>query len=210
MMDTPRPAPADFPKRDDRLTTILLVARLSTENWDDLCRIRNVSSGGMRLETRAALVTGERVGIDLKNGNAVAGVVVWTDRFEVGVQFDQPVDIVALLAPTAQSPRSLRLSARCPVVLRLDGHIVPGLLQNISQGGTRVVLATPARLNDGVVVVIPGLKSQRASVRWVAPGTVGLAFSETVAFADLSHWLAQQHRFSATSSAPLSPNRQSS
>jgi hypothetical protein len=221
------PAAAAPPSRDDRLTTILLVARLSTGSRDELCRIRNISSGGMRIETLSPVSPGERVSIELKNRAVVDGVVVWVDPPGFGLRFDHSVDMVALLAGAAlplERPRSrisvrlggsrrqlpLRLSARCPVVLRRYGHVLSGILEDIAQGGARVSLTGAAVPGDHIRLVIPGLESRRATVACVADGTVELIFAEPVAFADLSLWLAGKHRFSSASAAPVSPPPQSS
>jgi len=215
---TPSPLVQDataMSAREARLTTILLIARLTTETRDDLCRVRNLSSGGMRIETLSPVTFGERACVELKNGAIVQGVVVWTTYPEIGLRFDQPVNIAELLAPpvrnaAAQMPRSLRLATRCPVTLRRDGHIMSGVLKDVSLGGARIAVSGAARIGDKVVLGIPGLESRRATIRWVANGFVGLAFAETVAFDELSRWLAGEQRQTPMGAEPLTLTRQSS
>lgn len=215
---TPSPLALDdtaMAQREARLTTILLIARLSTETRDDLCRVRNLSSGGMRIETLSPMAMGERARVELKNGATVQGVIVWANYPEIGLRFDEPVNIAELLTPpvrtaTALLPRSLRLATRCPVIVRRDGHIMSGVLKDISLGGARISLSGTARPGDHVVLGVPGLESRRATVRWVASGFVGLSFAETVAFDELSRWLATEQREGAITDEPLTPTRQSS
>ncbi|BCA58933.1 PilZ domain-containing protein [Sphingomonas sp. HMP6] len=202
-------------QREARLTTILLIARLSTESRDDLCRVRNLSSGGMRIETLSPVSMGARASVELKNGATVEGVVVWSKHPEIGLRFDQPVDISELLKPpvrnaAAHLPRSLRLATRCPVIVRRDGHLMSGVLKDISLGGARISLSGTARAGDQVMLGIPGLDSRRATVRWAKSGLVGLAFSEVIAFEELSRWLSTEQRQTAVVDEPLSPTRQSS
>lgn len=202
-------------QREARLTTILLIARLSTASRDDLCRVRNLSSGGMRIETLSPVATGERASVELKNGATVEGVVVWSKHPEIGLRFDEPVDVTELLKPPvrnakAHMPRSLRLTTRCPVTLRRDGHLLSGALQDISLGGARIALSGTVQLGDQVVLGIPGLDPRRAVVRWVKAGYAGLSFCEMIAFDDLSRWLATEQRKATSAPDPVNPTRQNS
>ncbi|MEG3144342.1 PilZ domain-containing protein [Sphingomonas sp. RT2P30] len=204
--------------RDNRLTTILLIGRISTGARDDLCRIRNISAGGMRIETLAPIEVGQQISVELKSGIAVCSVVVWINGGEAGVKFEEPVDIEQLLAtstrphPTldARTPRSPRLSARCPVTLRRDGHIQSGVLEDVSQGGAQLCSHGTAKIGDRVTLYIPGLGSKRATIRWVTDETVGLSFAERLGFADLARWLASPERFTRTTANALNRGRQNS
>jgi len=73
--------------RDARVTTILLIGRIATDTRDDLCRVRNVSDGGMRLETLAPVAIGQEIDVELKNGITVRSEGVWRENAEAGVRF---------------------------------------------------------------------------------------------------------------------------
>jgi hypothetical protein len=186
---------AKLAPREARLTTILLIARLTIQKRDYLCRIRNLSAGGMLFETTAPVTIGEHVCIELKNGAVVYGVVVWAKLPSVGLSLDQKINVEAMLTTNPQLPKSLRLSTRCPVVLRRDGYIITGVLEDISQGGARITLSGSAKLDDHVLLVTPGLASRHATVKWVFGATIGVAFADQVAFADLTRWLVSELRF---------------
>lgn len=203
--------------RDDRLTTILLVGRVSSGGRDDLCRVRNISSGGMRIDTLAPLAVGQSVCVELRNGASAHCAVVWTNHFEAGLHFDSPVDIVEFLATARRTKgttdfqaRSPRLSTACPVILRCYGKIVSGVLEDISQGGAKVRVQGTVKTGDQVTLCLPGLAARRASVRFVANATVGISFAETIVYTDLAHWLAGPQRFSSTTAVAATPVRQSS
>ncbi|RKH92463.1 hypothetical protein D7Y15_43820, partial [Corallococcus sp. AB030] len=57
----------DLKPREARYNTILLVARLLHDGREDLCRIRNVSAGGMLIEGCVALAVGTRIEVELRN-----------------------------------------------------------------------------------------------------------------------------------------------
>jgi hypothetical protein len=212
------PGTIDPVARDTRLTTILLIGRVSTDARDDLCRVRNISTGGMRIETLAPIEVGQHISVELKSGVTVRSSVVWVDGAEAGVSFDEPVDIGQLLATSTRpraaadnrAPRSPRLSARCPVALRRDGHIQSGMLEDVSQGGALLSSHGTAKVGDQVTLYIPGLGSKRGTIRWVTDRTVGLSFAEKLGFNDLAQWLASPERFTKGSAATVNRTRQSS
>ena len=77
-----------LPAREQRHLTILLVARLVTGSGDALARVRNVSGGGMMLETSVPLAPGDAVRVELRSLQAVTGSVAWATPPRAGIQFD--------------------------------------------------------------------------------------------------------------------------
>jgi len=106
--------------------------------------------------------------------------------------------------------RSPRLSARCPVALRHDGHIMAGVLVDVSQGGAQLVIRGPIRLGDQIVLFIPGLGSHRATIKWAKNDFVGISFAEKLGFADLARWLPGPDRFVSCLGPAISQTRQNS
>lgn len=198
--------------REARLTTILMIGRIEHGMYDDLCRVRNISTRGMRIETLAKLRVGDEIEIGLTNGVTVACRVMWMKQCEAGVRFDAPIDIEYILAPgepdaraaAAPSPRSIRLSAQCPVALRRNGYLMPSVLTNISHGGAQLSTNATVQVGNSVVLCIPGLGSRHATIRWARASQVGLSFDEKLRFAELSPWLAGPHRFPPDRDQPLS------
>ena len=183
--------------RATRLTTILMVGRLVSATADHICRVRNVSSGGMMIECDAPLGIGETVRIELRNLNTVEAKVVWTRPPRLGVQFADPRDVAEILhAPVGreqQQPRAPRLSAACRVLLWHQGRTTAPTLLDLSQSGCRLMADTPPPPGAPVRVTVPGLEPRHATVRWVRNGEAGLAFREAMAFSDLSDW-QQNHQ----------------
>lgn len=182
-----------FVPREQRQVTILLVARLVTDTGDELCRIRNISTRGMMLETGAALDTGQRVRVELRNLQAVEGRIVWIKSDRTGLQFDAPVGIDLLRARVgrrgAPRPRAPRVSTECPVLVRIEGRVSRAILLDLSSSGGKLALAQRLAPGDQLTVTLPGLAPKRAAVRWTRDGQAGMAFLEAIAFADLDGWL---------------------
>jgi len=192
-LDAPAPAAAGgWADRAARLTTILMVGRLIADGADHICRVRNVSSGGMMIECDAAIAVGATVKVELRNLNSVEAKVVWSRPPRLGVQFASARDVAEILhAPPEreqQQPRAPRLSAACRVLLWHVGRTTAPTLLDLSQSGCRLMADTPPPAGASVRVTVPGLEPRHATVRWVRNGEAGLAFREAMSFAELSGW----------------------
>lgn len=186
---------SDFKPRETRYTTILLVARLLHDGREDLCRIRNVSAGGMLIEGCVALAVGTRIEVELRNLQTAEAIVAWTRDDRAGCQFVAPVEVQSFLASPPKSdssapvPRSPRVATACPVELRRAGKTLHAVLTDLSQSGGRLRLTDELRVDERIYVNIPGMEPRRAVVRWAGDDACGVGFVDTIAFPELCSWL---------------------
>src|SRR5436309_8134795 len=61
------------------------------------CEIRKISALGATLGSDIAPALGDRVSIELATGQRPFGKVAWADDGEIGVRFDDSIDVIALL-----------------------------------------------------------------------------------------------------------------
>lgn len=199
-LDDPQP-------RDSRTFTLLLVAHVAREDGrDGLCRVRNVSPGGLMADVVMHIREGEAVRVDLRNGQSRAGVVRWVKDGQFGMQFDEPLaDVQAFLAEPDRAVRadgvpvirSPRLDAECSASLLLDGRHYPGTVCDLSQGGARLVTSAPADRDRLLTLSVPGLPSLRTVVRWSDLPSIGVSFLDHLSYAALARWLEDDRmRFS--------------
>ncbi len=182
--------------RATRTTTVILVSRLVTEHGDFLCRVQNISSGGARVTSAVPLDVGQKISIDLKNGQTLAGEVRWSSFPCSGIQFDGPVDVETVLAPlkrrTKRRPwaaRAPRFSAASVVLVREGGRNRPGVMLNVSQTGAKLKLSAGLPIESQLMLAIPGLPQVRAAVRWCADDEAGVSFLDPLSYDELSLWL---------------------
>ncbi len=185
-------------RRDPRTLTLLLVGRIIGERTDGLCRIRNISPGGLMAEVFARFEVGDEVRIELRNGQMLAGTVRWTRDGGLGLEFAERVkDIRELLSEprlgTRQTSgsqiRAPRLPTDCSADVLFDGRHHLGAVANLSQCGARLVTATPLEPDQVLTLAIAGLPPVQAAVRWAKEGEAGLSFLTPLAFATLARWL---------------------
>ncbi len=187
-----------FPKRAERTLTLFIVAKLKLEGGSEgLCRVRNLSAGGLMLETRMPLSVADRVVVELRGSRLLRGMVVWTRDGRAGIAFDQPIQVEDLLGPgeppasrlfKVRHPRGPRVLVDCPIEVQLDGGRVEARLIDISQGGARLALPLSTVRDERLILLIPGLPLKLAIVRW-SGAEAGVAFAEPLKFDLLSEWL---------------------
>lgn len=186
--------------RAPRTVTMLLVAKLVTEEGESLCRIRNAAPGGLMIDTSARLHRGQPVSIELRNAQCLTGMVAWCDGTRAGVIFPAPIDTTAILALgpgrgsrllRVRQPRGPRIALDRQIEVEMAAGRVFGRVIDISQGGARLTLPVRPDLGEWLTLDLPGLKRKRAVVRWIAT-YVGVAFAEPLSFEALSGWLAEE------------------
>ena len=87
--------------RDSLFLTAVL--RRDADSEGTTIKVRNLSDGGMMAEGVLALSRGDRLTVELRNLNPVAGTVAWTQGNRVGIAFDEEIDAKAARARPVSS-----------------------------------------------------------------------------------------------------------
>lgn len=189
-------APQPEDRRDgDRHLTLFRVGTMLLEGRRELCLIKNISAGGamLRLYT-GGLKIGQALTVELKCGQPFTGKVAWVREPNVGLEFERPIDVIAMLSQSEDGPRPRmpRIETSSGVTIREGASIHRGRACDISQGGLKVATTVAFPRNAEVVVTLPGLAPQPAVVRWTDGGFAGITFNRLLPLPTLIEWL--QHR----------------
>ena len=186
-----------LPFREKRTVTLFMLGRLWHRGSDTICRIRNISCGGMLLEICTSLEVDEPVLLETRSGSYVDGQVAWTRDGLAGVRFVSTVEQETLLAtPSGRAGKALavrgpRFPAAARAKMRIDGRRVDACVVNISLRGCAIVASKlPPRGSVGELS-IAGLTPLKFAPCWERDDHAGLAFLDRVAFADLARWLGE-------------------
>src|SRR5687768_12225355 len=112
-----------FFEREERVVSLYRVGALTVDGSRELCVVRNVSSGGLMLNSYSYIDTGTRIAVEFKQGESVEGMVAWSNSNNVGIRFDEPIDVAAILATTVRDgrrPRMPRIDIESRITVR-DG-----------------------------------------------------------------------------------------
>lgn len=184
-------------RQEARLLTLLRAGTIIIDGRRELCLIRNISAMGLMLHVYSALREGQRVEVELKTGQQVAGSVQWIDGSNAGIAFDHVIDVMAvlasqLIAQADHKPRMPRVEVRCPATLRMGAHSYRVETRDISQGGAKVALEVSLPQNAEIVLSMEGFHSLQGVVRWCADDVAGLTFNAVIPWPQLILWLKER------------------
>ena len=192
------PSPPTQPDRRgaDRYLSLLRVGAIMVGDRRELCLIRNISGGGMMIRAYSNIPIGTELSVELKQGDPVSGVVKWVEGGLTGVTFNEPIDVVLLLAPPGDGPRPRlpRIEVDCNAWVRQDGDLIRIRLMNISQGGLCVESHGRLTVGGDIVITLPGLTPAAGVVKWSDSEAYGLAFNRALVLSELVEWLQEQQR----------------
>ncbi|HEX5185060.1 MAG TPA: PilZ domain-containing protein [Allosphingosinicella sp.] len=181
-------------RRDARHLTILRVGALIGPEGRELCLIRNISAGGLMAHVYSRHEEGERVAIELKGNQQTPGKVLWVDDSNVGVEFDEPIDLAEILSnqtvlDNGWQPRLPRIEVDRLATLRSGARLYGVNTRDISQGGVKIECDQPLEVGREVVLTMEHFRPLQALVRWCDGGLAGLSFNQLIPFPELMTWL---------------------
>jgi len=187
-------APQPDRRRHGRHLTILRVGALIIDGRRELCLIRNISAGGLMAHVYSAIPIGQRLAVELKGDQVVWGAVAWIDEANIGITFDEVIDLEEILAVQAASangwrPRLPRVEVDRLATLRLGGRTFAVNTCDISQGGVKVETDQPFQPGEDVVLTPERFRPIQGVVRWYHDGTCGISFNQVLPFHELMRWL---------------------
>src|SRR3954470_1808998 len=127
------------------------------------CSIRKLSAGGAILHCDHEVEIGERLELELMNGEQLAGRVAWHRGSEVGLSFDSQIDVFAIIAQDIVSQpgerrRMPRVETVCPALLDVDGRTQAVTTRDVSQGGVKLDVPFALSPEQKVTVTLDGLR----------------------------------------------------
>src|SRR5438445_5238180 len=101
------------------------------------CTIRKISALGVTVVSDLAPALGEKVAVELATGQRATGKICWTSGKELGVKFDDHVDMAALLnrklvSLTPERRSMPRVEVRGPAYVKWNQTLGIATLRNIS------------------------------------------------------------------------------
>ena len=177
-------------RRDARHFTILRVGALIGPEGRELCLIRNISAGGLMAHVYSPHADGERVAIELKSNQQTTGQVIWVDDSNIGIAFDEPIDVAEILSNQAVlengwQPRLPRIEVDRLATLRCGAKLYGVNTHDISQGGVKIECDQPLETGRDVVLTMEHFRPLPALVRWYENGLAGLSFNHLIPFPEL-------------------------
>jgi hypothetical protein len=181
-------------RHGERFLSLLRVGALIIGDRRELCLIRNISAGGMMIRPYSPIAQGTPLSVELKQGDTVSGIAQWAENGLLGIAFDNPIDVVALLTAPGEGPqpRMPRIELDCTATLPAGADIYRSHALNVSQGGICVRTREDMRIGAHVIVSIPGLPPTAGVVKWRQSDMCGVSFNRVFPIEQLMSFLQDQ------------------
>jgi hypothetical protein len=158
------------------------------------CEIRKISALGATVSSSLTPALGDRVAIELATGQRPAGKVAWARRGELGVRFEDSIDVVALLnrklvSQTPERRTVPRIEVRCIAHLKCGGRFWPSMLRNISSGGLQVEGEDLPANGTFVSLFVEGLNIPSGEVVWRSGNLAGIELFEELSWTSIIPWV---------------------
>ncbi len=185
------PPEPDDRREGERHLTLFRVGSITIDGRRELCLIKNISAGGMMIRAYCPIPKGTALSIELKSGQPATGRASWVNDHNIGVTFDEAIDVLEILSASADGPRPRmpRIEVDCIACVRDGANIYRLPVCDISQGGLKVKGDPPLERGCDLSVSLPGLEPQPAALRWRQDGHLGISFNRLIPLGQLVSWL---------------------
>lgn len=175
-----------------------------------ICLIRKISGGGAVLHADLPLEEGRRLELELETGEQLEGTIVWRRGSELGLRFDELLDVLPIVARNlATQPgerrRMPRIELTCPALLETQSCSAMVTIRDVAQGGVRIDSPIALQPEQKVVIFPEGLRPIEGSVRWSSGGAAGLAFRPELQWQELMPWLRERRAATPADFEPPAP-----
>jgi hypothetical protein len=158
------------------------------------CSIRKISTLGATLVTDQKTASGSQVSVELGNGQRQAGIVDWAEHRELGVRFNEPVDVLALInrelvSQPVERRAMPRVELRCPVHVKYGEHFEPATMRNISARGLQIEGERLPPAGTYIAVFVDGLNIPAGEVVWARGNLAGIEVFEELSWTSIIPWV---------------------
>lgn len=186
--------PVQERRRSIRHTTVMQIAKIRLAGvQEELCLLRDISPEGLKAEIYVPVETGTHVEVEVRTGHTLSGCIAWAEPDLIGVSFDEPMPMAAMLAHCSFDARvgtlrPPRLSVDMNGLLKLGAEDRPVRVGNVSQAGVQIGAPDPLQAGIPCAIALPGLPPRAATVRWCRGDQAGLQLSEPFDYAEFAEW----------------------
>jgi hypothetical protein len=187
-------APVQERRRSIRHATVMQVAKIRLDGArEELCMLRDVAPEGIKVEIYVPVAVGAHIEIEVRTGHTLGGRVEWSEGQVIGVAFDEPMPMSAMMAHCSFDDRlgklrPPRLSVNMRGLLKIAGEEQPVEIGNISQAGLQFRAPEPFHAGVACTIGLPGLPLRAATIRWWRDDQAGLMLAEPLEFPEFAEW----------------------
>jgi hypothetical protein len=158
------------------------------------CSIRKISALGVMVGVDIAPALGDPVAVELGTGRRSSGKIAWTGRSELGIRFDDAIDVVALINRNlinqpAERRTMPRVEIRSPCYLKCGGKLMLASIRNISSKGLQLEGDDLPECGTYVTTLVDGLNIPGGEVVWSRDRLAGIELMEELSWSSIVSWV---------------------
>ena len=170
-----------------RFTLLIRAAKLTSEEREFLCVVRDASASGISVRLFHPLPPGVELTLEMPNGDRYPLRRVWEEEDSAGFRFRELVELDRIIEGPSRFPkRPVRIRVEVPCFLHVGSRRVRAMIDNLSQQGAMIRTDEFLSLVQRIKVEMEGLPEIAAKVCWRQDGSYGLSFEDTFQFAELA------------------------
>ncbi len=177
-----------------RAQTILAYGKLVVSNVEHICKVRDISARGMRIQANDIPEIGTPVSIEMRGLPPSSAIIVWRKGDAAGMAFQSEQDMQRIFesrrGDASNKPRGPRFSVR--MLATLDSPEGNARLEvvDISMGGLKLAGTTDLPVGSHGRIQLAGLEEGLAGhIRWKQGDALGFRFNRPMLGNDLLHIL---------------------
>lgn len=165
--------------------------------------VQSISGLGAILKGELASQAGEQITLELATGHRPAAAVSWVTSSSFGVQFKQPIDILALINRTlvcqsVERRKMPRVELRCTGWLKDRDEFSVATVRNISAGGLHLESDGLPGIGAELTLYVEGLNIPPCELVWKRDTLGGVQFRHELSWALIVPWLRNLLRNAAS------------
>lgn len=174
-----------------RFALMIRSAKLTCDQGEFLCIVRDVSEGGAKLKLFHPLPEQEEYHLELSTGDRFPVQQVWEREGLAGYRFANAVDLARFFHETSPYPkRSLRLRLNCEVVLTLSGGTQDATVRDLSREGMCIETDRTLAIEQKLLLEATNVSQRMGSVRWRKKPLYGISLQNILTFEELAQTAA--------------------
>lgn len=184
----------DAQRSDDRITlaprTVFVVGKLTRGNREHVCRVRNISQGGVGIQHDAELRVDDAVTIEMRGLPSSQAIVRWVEGEMAGLEFLELVALEAVQGDLSQNDgrtlRSPRFAVERSATLQIESESFAVRVVDLALGGMKIEADCAHLVGKPATILLDRHdKPLRGRICWTTVSTAGFRFAAPLATQDL-------------------------
>lgn len=188
-----------FPPADESLSLVRPTGEFERAGLYDSglrteCEVQSISALGATLYGHSSSPTGQQVTLELATGQRASGSIAWVRGSCCGLDFNQPIDVLALvnrnlLNQPRERRKMPRVELRCTAWLKDQEELSIVTIHNISSGGLQLEGDVLPSVGSDVTLYLEGLNVPPGELIWRRDRLAGIQLQHELNWALIMPWL---------------------